>query len=225
MTCERALKEYNNVRRTYIYRIKSTYRVSIMWWAWWKTPLVCRFDYFVCYYNIYTHRVLHRLWLLFFLNKISRFTLFADTAARSVDRGRNYNSLLVDECALFRCCRVSLGLTVVGMVFISFFFCFLRPERACVTLLPRDPQGPLTFRFWRRTRSRHMSSRPLDCIIDMREIHGWTNKFNACFVVVIIYIYVRKPRAARETEPFSWRRATTATAACILSKRFPCTYT
>jgi len=35
-------------------------------------------------------------------------------------------------------------------------------------------------------RSRHMSSRPLDCIIDnMRKIHGWTNKFNARFVVVV----------------------------------------
>lgn len=88
-----------------------------------------------------------------------------------------------------------------------------------------DPPRPIRSRWgtrWhfdfdddRRKRRLHMSSRPLDCIIDMRKIHGWTNKFNACFVVILW-----KKKGACCTwdvygEPFSWRHRQR-----VYSKRF-----
>lgn len=88
---------------------------------------------------------------------------------------------------------------------------FLHPKRACGAL-PREG-GAVDISILDDERGRHMSSRPLDRIIDnMPKIHGWKNKLNAIIIILsFFHIYIKKKnqksRAARETEePFSWRR-------------------
>lgn len=101
-----------------------------------------------------------------------------------------------------------------------FFFFFLLPKWVFLVRMYNPPVGrgrPLTFRFRQRRRT-HMSSRPLDRIINVRhgKIYGWTNKFNARFVVVVREkprtLHVRRTGTLFLTPPRPHRR--------VHSKRF-----
>lgn len=146
---------------------------TISQWAWRKTPttkcLVSNSDYFAHIVPIQPSFFIRKIFLhscdecaLFWF-----FFLFCSVFFRQVQRYE-----LIFFIYLFR----------------DFFF-FLLPKWVFLVRTHNPPVGrgrPLTFRF-RQPRRTHMSSRPLDRIINVRhgEIYGWTNKFNARFVVVV----------------------------------------